>query len=124
MLLPAWLPINIYEMSSWARSSTVPLLIVCDKKPLYDHGIYADELFVGGSRERADIKLKNTEGTATGAFFIAVDNILKLADSAGLVPFRERAIESDERWIIERQDTPGEWAGIIPAMLNSRLAVK
>ena len=122
MLLPAWLPINIYEMSSWARSSTVPLLIVCDKKPVYDHGIYADELFVEGSRERADIKLKNTEGTITGAFFIAADNILKLAESAGLVPFRERAITAAERWIIKRQDTPGDWAGIIPAMLNSLLA--
>jgi squalene-hopene/tetraprenyl-beta-curcumene cyclase len=122
MLLPAWLPINIYEMSSWARSSTVPLLIVCDRKPIYDHGIYADELFVEGSRERADIRLKNTEGTSVGAFFIAADNMLKLAESADIVPFRQRSIDAAERWIIERQDAPGDWAGIIPAMLNSLLA--
>jgi squalene-hopene/tetraprenyl-beta-curcumene cyclase len=122
MLLPAWFPLNIYEMSSWARSSTVPLLIVCDRKPVYDLGVDADELFAEGSRERADIRLKNTEGTTAGAFFIAADKLLKLAESAGVVPFRQRAIEAAERWIIERQDAPGDWAGIIPAMLNSLLA--
>ena len=122
MLLPAWFPLNIYEMSSWARSSTVPLLIVCDRKPVYDCGVYADELFAGGSRDRADLSLKNTEGTATGALFIAADKILKLAERADLVPLRGRAIRAAERWIIERQDAPGDWAGIIPAMLNSLLA--
>ncbi len=122
-LLPRSFPLNIYEMSSWARSSTVPLLIVCDQKPIYDRGVYADELFAEGSRERADIRLKNTEGTAVGALFIAVDGLLKLAESAGLVPFRQKAIEAAERWIIEHQDAPGDWAGIIPAMLNSLLAL-
>ena len=34
MLLPDNFPVTIYEMSSWARSSTVPLLIVFDKKPV------------------------------------------------------------------------------------------
>ena len=40
--LPAWVmqleppfPVNIYELSSWARGSTVPLLVVFDKKPVY-----------------------------------------------------------------------------------------
>lgn len=45
MFLPKWFPFNIYTMASWARSSTVPLLVVIDRKPVYDHGIYADELF-------------------------------------------------------------------------------
>ena len=46
MFLPAWFPLNIYTMASWARSSTVPLLVVIDKKPVYDLGVHADELFV------------------------------------------------------------------------------
>jgi hypothetical protein len=49
--------------------------------------------------------------------------MLKLAGKIGLVPFRQKSIERAERWIIERQDTPGDWAGIIPAMLNSLLAL-
>jgi squalene-hopene/tetraprenyl-beta-curcumene cyclase len=50
MLLPKAFPVNIYEMSSWARSSTVPLLIVCDRKPVFltDPTINLDELYAEG----------------------------------------------------------------------------
>ncbi|MGA1623711.1 MAG: squalene--hopene cyclase, partial [Synechocystis sp.] len=50
MLLPDWFPFTIYEMSSWARSSTVPLIIVCDQKPVYDiaDGLRVDELYAEG----------------------------------------------------------------------------
>jgi len=120
MFLPSWFPLNIYTMASWARSSTVPLLVVIDKKPVCDLGVRADELFVGG-RDEADVGLKNNDGTMTGAFFLAADKMLKRFDRIGLVPFRQRGIEAAERWVIERQDTPGDWAGIVPAMLNSIL---
>jgi squalene-hopene/tetraprenyl-beta-curcumene cyclase len=121
MFLPKWFPLNVYTMASWARSSTVPLLVVIEKKPTYDLGVYADELFAGGSREKADTGLKNNDGTATGAFFLAADKTLKRFNRIGLVPLRERGIEAAERWVIERQDGPGDWAGIVPAMLNSIL---
>jgi squalene-hopene/tetraprenyl-beta-curcumene cyclase len=123
MLLPSWFPFNIYEMASWARSSTVPLLIVCDHQPIYDCGIYANELFSEGGRREADVGLKNNDGTFIGTVFLAVDRLLKLAKKIGFVPFRRRAIETAERWIIARQDASGDWAGIIPAMLNSLLAL-
>ncbi len=118
MFLPKWFPLNIYTMASWARSSTVPLLVVIDKRPVYDLGIRADELFAGGN---TDTGLKNNDGTMTGAFFLAADRMLKRFDRFGLVPFRQQGIEAAERWVIERQDTPGDWAGIVPAMLNSIL---
>lgn len=118
MFLPKWFPLNIYTMASWARSSTVPLLVVIDKRPVYDLGIRADELFAGG---HTDTGLKNNDGTMTGAFFLAADRMLKRFDRFGLVPFRQQGIEAAERWVIERQDTPGDWAGIVPAMLNSIL---
>ena len=34
MLLPKWFPVNLYEFSSWARSTIVPLLIIFDRKPV------------------------------------------------------------------------------------------
>ena len=48
MLLPESFP--IYEMSSWARSSTVPLLIVFDRKPIFktNPAINLDELYAEG----------------------------------------------------------------------------
>src|SRR5215813_4574601 len=121
MFLPRWFPLNIYTMASWARSSTVPLLVVIDKKPVYDLGVNADELFAEGSRERADVGLKNGDGTTIGSFFLAADRMLKRFDRIGLVPLRRKGIEAAERWVIERQDAPGDWAGIVPAMLNSIL---
>jgi len=121
MFLPAWFPLNVYTMASWARSSTVPLLVVINRKPVYDLGIYADELFVEGSRDRADVGLKNNDGTMIGAFFLAADKMLKRFDQIGLVPLRRKGVAAAERWVIERQDAPGDWAGIVPAMLNSIL---
>src|SRR5262245_10703567 len=121
MFLPRWFPLNIYTMASWARSSTVPLLVVIDKRPVYDLGVNADELFVEGSRDRADAGLKNNDGTMTGAFFLAADRTLKWFDRVGLVPLRRKGVAAAERWVIERQDASGDWAGIVPAMLNSIL---
>src|SRR5262245_36395617 len=119
MFLPKWFPFNIYTMASWARSSTVPLLVVIDRKPFYDLGLHADELFLNRNEEK--IKLKNKDGTAIGAFFLAADRLLKFFDRIGLVPFRRQGIAAAERWVIERQDASGDWAGIVPAMLNSIL---
>src|SRR5262245_13886631 len=80
ILLPRWFPLNIYEMSSWARSSTVPLLIVCDRKPVYHQGCDADELFVERP-ERRNWNLENPDGSLTSSIFIAADRFLKLADA-------------------------------------------
>lgn len=119
MFLPRSFPFNVYTMASWARSSTVPLLIVIDKQPVYDLRIHADELFVEGSR--ADVGLKNNDGTMIGSLFLIADKLLKSFARAGLVPFRQEGIAAAERWVIERQDASGDWAGIVPAMLNSIL---
>jgi squalene-hopene/tetraprenyl-beta-curcumene cyclase len=121
MFLPRRFPFNIYTMASWARSSTVPLLVVIDRRPVYDVGVGAEELFVEGSKDKADASLKNSDGTLVGAFFLGADKVLKAFDRIGLVPLREKGLRAAERWVIERQDTPGDWAGIVPAMLNSIL---
>lgn len=121
MFLPRWFPLNIYTMASWARSSTVPLLVVIDKRPVYDLGIHADELFVEDLSDQGCVGLKNNDRTIIGAFFLAADKMLKRFDRMGLVPLRRKGIAAAERWVIERQDAPGDWAGIVPAMINSIL---
>ncbi|MDZ8108337.1 MAG: squalene--hopene cyclase [Nostoc sp. DedQUE12a] len=123
MLLPEAFPVNIYEMSSWARSSTVPLLIVCDRKPIFltDQGINLDELYVEGV-DRVQWELpKNNDWTD---LFLALDDGFKLAERLNLVPFREEGIKAAEKWVLERQEATGDWGGIIPAMLNSMLALR
>lgn len=123
MLLPEQFPFTIYEMSSWARGSTVPLLIVMDREPVYavEAGFNLDELYVEGrNRAQFDLPLSNEWTDA----FIYLDGLFKFAESTNLVPFREEGIRAAERWILERQEATGDWGGIIPAMLNSLLGLK
>ncbi|MDZ8257335.1 squalene--hopene cyclase [Nostoc sp. ChiQUE01b] len=123
MLLPNAFPVNIYEMSSWARSSTVPLLIVCDRKPVLitNPTINLDELYAEGI-DRVRWELPQS-GDWTD-LFLTLDQGFKLAESLNLVPFRQEGIKAAEKWILERQEATGDWGGIIPAMLNSMLALR
>jgi squalene-hopene/tetraprenyl-beta-curcumene cyclase len=123
MLLPEQFLFNIYEMSSWARSSTVPLLIVLDRKPVFptSPAITLDELYAEGA-ERVKFELpSNSDWTE---LFLLLDHAFKFAESLSLVPFREEGLKAAEKWILERQEATGDWGGIIPAMLNSLLALR
>ncbi len=120
MLLPNEFPFNIYEISSWARGSTVPLVIVFDRKPVYkvNPAITLDELY---------LESKTSDLPRTGDWtdvFVTLDHVLKLAENFNLVPFREAGIKAAEKWVLERQEPTGDWGGIIPAMLNSLLALR
>ncbi|MGJ3249427.1 MAG: squalene--hopene cyclase [Elainellaceae cyanobacterium] len=121
MLLPDSFP--IYEMSSWARGSTVPLLIVFDQKPVYvtEPGISLDELYVEG---RAQANLDFPSRGDWSDVFLWLDKGFKLAEDLNLVPFRDEGLRAAEKWVLERQEASGDWGGIIPAMLNSLLALR
>ncbi|MFM7368738.1 MAG: squalene--hopene cyclase, partial [Sphaerospermopsis kisseleviana] len=123
MLLPENFPFNIYELSSWARSSTVPLLIVFDQKPVFeiDNPINLDELYTEGVN---NVKWELPKNNDWSDIFTILDDGFKLAESLNFVPFREEGIKAAEKWILERQEATGDWGGIIPAMLNSLLALK
>jgi squalene-hopene/tetraprenyl-beta-curcumene cyclase len=123
MLLPPTFPVNIYELSSWARGSTVPLLIVFDRKPVFkiDPAITLEELYVEGSDK---VKFELPRSYDWSSVFNVLDDAFKLAESFNLVPFREEGIKAAEQWILERQEATGDWGGIIPAMLNSLLALR
>lgn len=123
MLLPSEFPVNIYEMSSWARGSTVPLLLVFDKKPVFptNPAIALDELYAEGANNARFELPRNSDWTD---LFVVLDDAFKLAESLNLVPFREEGINAAEQWILERQEATGDWGGIIPAMLNSLLGLR
>ncbi len=123
MLLPDNFFFNIYELSSWARSSTVPLLIVFDQKPVFriDQPINLDELYAEGVENVVWQLPKNGDWSD---IFNILDDGFKLAESLNFVPFRNEGIKTAEKWILERQEVTGDWGGIIPAMLNSLLALK
>ncbi|MEL6384941.1 MAG: squalene--hopene cyclase [Cyanobacteria bacterium J06626_18] len=128
--LPAWvmlldtpLPFTIYELSSWARGSTVPLLIVFDQKPIYvvEPSFTLDELYAEGIE---NVRWELPENGDWSDIFLWLDKGFKLAESIGFIPFRELGLQQAEKWVIERQEATGDWGGIIPAMLNSLLALR
>jgi squalene-hopene/tetraprenyl-beta-curcumene cyclase len=124
MLLPNEIsPVTIYEMSSWARGSTVPLLIVFDRKPVWlvQPTITLDELYVEGYAQ-ANFHLPSKGDWSD--IFLWADQVFKLAEDLDLVPFRREGIAAAEKWVLERQEATGDWGGIIPAMLNSLLALR
>lgn len=123
MLLPQNPLFTIYEMSSWARGSTVPLLIVFDQKPIFaiEPRIKLNELYSEGID---NVKYEMPSNGDWTDIFGQLDNLFKLAEEWNIVPFKEQSIQVAEKWIIERQEATGDWGGIIPAMLNSLLALK
>ncbi|MBE9115762.1 squalene--hopene cyclase [Lusitaniella coriacea LEGE 07157] len=123
MLLPDNFPVTIYEMSSWARGSTVPLLIVFDKKPIYltEPGINLDELYAEGVE---NVRYELPKSGDWADLFVGLDKGFKFAEVSNLMPLREAGLKAAEKWVLERQEATGDWGGIIPAMLNSLLALR
>ena len=123
MLLPESSPFTIYEMSSWARSSTVPLLIVFDRKPVFnlDTPISLDELYTEGVKNVRYELPRNNDWTD---IFLVLDEAFKFAENLNLVPLRQEGLAAAEKWVLERQEATGDWGGIIPAMLNSLLSLR
>ena len=123
MLLPGRGPFSIYDLSSWSRGSTVPLMIVFDRKPVFGPALSLDELYAEG-RESARFVLPDAGEDALAQAFNAFDGVLRWMERNDVVPFRAAGLRAAERWTVERQEATGDWAGIIPAMLNAMLALR
>jgi squalene-hopene/tetraprenyl-beta-curcumene cyclase len=122
MMLPADGPFSIYDLSSWARGSTVPLILLFDKKPVYGPTLRLDELYAEGYAT-AVFALPPAKDSWE-ALFNGVDAFLKVCERAKTIPFREEGLRRAERWTVERQEHTGDWGGIIPAMLNAMLGLR
>lgn len=125
-LLPNWFPINIYELSSWARATAMGLMLLQATKPVvpvdYRDGVL--ELYILPPHFT---KFKQSEGqrlfSLRNALNIA-DKALRLYDNHHLKGLRARAIRYAERWLLDHQDENGSWGGIQPCYLLSAMALK
>ena len=123
-LLPVWFPVNIYNLSSWARSTIVPLSVVLEMKPVRTVPEFPGlrELYVSRDK-KPSMTTKRLPVFSWKRFFIALDGMLKKTENSSLRIFRNKAMDHTERWIREHQDPTGDWGGIQPAMVNSILAL-
>lgn len=123
-LFPSWFPLNIYNFSSWARSTVVPLSIVLEVRPVRKpkSGLLVRELY-----RDPDSVPSITSGSSSARpwkkVFIILDKIMKSIDGLPVRPLRQKAMAWTEQWILDHQEPTGDWGGIQPAMINSILAL-
>ena len=126
MLLPNWFPITIYEFSSWARATIVPLLIILDRKPVkpIPESAYIDELYPNSKPDATDYSIGRPRRlVASETIFYAGDNVLRQLERVPWKPTRAQAIKRAEEWIIEHQEADGSWGGIQPPWVYSLMAL-
>jgi squalene-hopene/tetraprenyl-beta-curcumene cyclase len=126
MLLPPRSGASIYEFSSWARASIVPLLLIDAVKPIRPLPFSLDELFseprelrlVEGHRVFRFPKPKRTLSLEN--VFLKCDKLLKLAERLPFHPGKRRAMRKAEAWTREHI---AHTEDIYPAMAYGILAL-
>jgi len=117
ILLPPWVPLNIYDLGCWARQTMVPLSIVMAHRPVRRiAGLSLDEL-VSTSASPPQGRTWSAQ-----ALFLA-DRLLCAYEERSVLPLREHALREAERWIIRRQEADGSWGGIQPPWVHSLIAL-
>ena len=104
-LFPTWFPLNIYNFSSWARSTVVPLSLVLECRPVRrpPKGENIRELF-----REPDKVPPITAGTMSARswkrVFILLDRLMKSVDGLPIRPLRQRAMKWTEQWVLDHQE--------------------
>lgn len=122
MLLPPWLPLNIYDFGCWARQTIVALSIVMAHRPARPLPFDLDELDPSVPPPR------RSRPTPVASAFEALDRVLHRYERLPrwFVPrrvLRQLCLGMAERWIISRQEADGCWGGIQPPIVYSVIAL-
>ncbi|OJD19717.1 squalene-hopene cyclase [Emergomyces pasteurianus Ep9510] len=130
ILLPSQFPVNIYNLSSWARATCVPLLLIRHHEPLYSlpNGLHAendflDELWAENITKNFCYTTPLTRlwkfGDYVGIVFTAADHGLRFLGRYFNSPLRSFARSKVINWILDHQEQSGEWAGYWPPQHNN-----
>jgi squalene-hopene/tetraprenyl-beta-curcumene cyclase len=106
ILLPPRAPLSIYSFGCWARQTVVALQVVTTLRPTTTVEFEIPEL--------------RTRGDAPQHW---LDRGLHLYDRRPVPWLRRRALDTAERWIVERQEADGSWGGIQPPWVWSMIAL-
>jgi squalene-hopene/tetraprenyl-beta-curcumene cyclase len=117
VLLPRWVPLNIYDWACWARQTIVPLTIVSALQPVRELPFGVDELRSGAPAPPL-MPLRSTAGR-----FQRLDQILRAYARRPVRRLRRHAMRRAGAWILARQEADGGWGGIQPPWVYSLLAL-
>jgi squalene-hopene/tetraprenyl-beta-curcumene cyclase len=117
VLLPSWVPFNIYDFACWARQTIVALSVVRAYRPRHELAFDLCEL-------RGAQPWRPRERTTRWARWLArADRACANYEQRPLKWLRALALARAERWIIARQEADGSWGGIQPPWVYSLMAL-
>ncbi len=124
VLLPASVPMNVYDFACWARQTIVALSIVKAHRPVRALPFDLRELH-GGAHAPAAPSTQRVERTPwrRGVWLTGLDRLLRAYERRPLAPLRRLALAKAERWIVRRQEADGSWGGIQPPWVYSLMAL-
>ncbi|MBI4412655.1 MAG: squalene--hopene cyclase [Deltaproteobacteria bacterium] len=122
MHLPVWMPLSVYEFSSWARACIIPLLVIMHVKKTcrLPHDFSLDELFPGGNPATADWSYNVEKTLSFKKLMIETDKLLHLLEKWGLIPLGDSALKKCEQWILEHINRTED---IYPALAYGAMAL-
>ncbi|HEX3803527.1 MAG TPA: squalene--hopene cyclase [Solirubrobacteraceae bacterium] len=117
ILLPSWLPLNVYDFACWARQTVVALSVVLARRPVRPLPFTLEEL------DGPEPFSPPTGSSWFGRGLVALDRLLQAYERRPLAPLRRFALNRAERWIVDRQEADGGWGGIQPPWVYSLIAL-
>jgi squalene-hopene/tetraprenyl-beta-curcumene cyclase len=117
VLLPPWVPLNIYDFACWARQTIVPLTVVATARPVRPLPFDVAPLR-SGAPGPAPAPLRSWAGV-----FERLDRGLHAYARRPLRRLRAGATRRAEQWVLARQEADGSWGGIQPPWVYSLLAL-
>ncbi|KAI0189084.1 terpenoid cyclases/protein prenyltransferase alpha-alpha toroid [Xylaria flabelliformis] len=137
ILVPSYMPGNIYRFSSWARATLVPLLVIAYHRPTFalpngssSSNDFLDEIWHQPGQKTVPytppISTMFLDQNWIGLGATVVDGLLYYQNRLGFPPFtrlRKYAVQKCMSWIMERQETSGDIAGIFPPLHATIIAM-
>jgi squalene-hopene/tetraprenyl-beta-curcumene cyclase len=119
ILMPSWVPLNVYDFACWARQTIVALSVVKAHRPVRPLQFGLEELSPRGPSAVGSEQAVSRRG----AWLARLDRALRAYERRPIRPLRRLALGRAERWVVRRQEGDGSWGGIQPPWVYSLIAL-
>ncbi|MEM5388787.1 squalene--hopene cyclase [Paraburkholderia phymatum] len=118
VLFPKWIPLSMYKVAYWARTTMVPLMVLCSLKvrARNPRNVSVAELFVTPAEKVRDY-FPPSKGV--GKLFLLADRVMRRFEPLLPRRLRMRAIRYAEAWCAERMNGEDGLGGIFPPIVYS-----